>query len=600
MPLQAQQPAIAIVGINRESAALLAALLDCGAVRVQRLLNPELEDLAVLKSMPGLDVVVDATGSSTIAERLKAMDLEDVDVIGILSARILFLAGSRGELERQAVDRRQILSSLQEIRQAILLSNNRDELLKLVLSVAARTVKADTGSIMLLDPRKRHLRIEMAEGIEPEVVTSTAQRVGTGIAGKVVRTREPVLITGTLSRDRKGPDYERDDRQASICCPLIIGEEAVGVISVNRTRPGGTFDESDLAYMRSLASFTADIIRTSTLCERTSETSFAQSLLEDVRSILGRPEPFEERLNLLLLKIVNTFGGEIANYYAYEHETRSFLVKASSSFQLGLLAGKALRLNDYLARKVLRSRRTVCLDVKDRQSGTRKWYLAEPIAIDGELVGLLFLHLIADKDKLTGETEGMRTIGSILTEELGKSLEQEKLRIQSVKLTAISETSFDLADADSLEELARITVTNACLIMEAESAVLRTVSDEGAGLKLVGSFSLRGTEHLGRVVALDERVAVEAFQRRDVLLVNDLAGSPGYGDEALPAGSVMSMGLIRDGRVLGTLSLYDKKALDLYGWLRFSADDREVFTKYTLQAAKAFGRFMPQMFDPTA
>jgi hypothetical protein len=62
----------------------------------------------------------------------------------------------------------------------------------------------------------------------------------------------------------------------------------------------------------------------------------------------------------------------------------------------------------------------------------------------------------------------------------------------------------------------------------------------------------------------------------------------------------MSMGLIRDGRVLGTLSLYDKKALDLYGWLRFSADDREVFTKYTLQAAKAFGRFMPQMFDPTA
>jgi hypothetical protein len=58
------------------------------------------------------------------------------------------------------------------------------------------------------------------------------------------------------------------------------------------------------------------------------------------------------------------------------------------------------------------------------------------------------------------------------------------------------------------------------------------------------------------------------------------------------------MCLARDGRKLGTLSLYDKKTLDLYGWLRFSADDREVFIRYTLQAAKAFGRFMPQMFGP--
>jgi hypothetical protein len=52
------------------------------------------------------------------------------------------------------------------------------------------------------------------------------------------------------------------------------------------------------------------------------------------------------------------------------------------------------------------------------------------------------------------------------------------------------------------------------------------------------------------------------------------------------------MYLERNGRILGTLSLYDKKSIDLYTTRSFSPKDKEIFLNFCLQASKALDRFM--------
>jgi len=189
---------IAIVGINRESAAVLSELLDAEGARVIRILNHEAEDLSDLRHYPQIDIIINTTNDVGVYRSLRKLNLPNVDILSGLSARILFSAGTRDLFQPGLTeDKNRLLNSLHEIREAIYLSKNKEELLKLVLNVAIRSSGADSGSIMLVDPQKKVLKIEIAEGLEPGIVKSTTQKVGgKGIAGTVAKTGIPLLIRG--------------------------------------------------------------------------------------------------------------------------------------------------------------------------------------------------------------------------------------------------------------------------------------------------------------------------------------------------------------------------------------------------------------------
>ena len=179
MNLQSKHQNIAIIGINRESAAVLSELIETPSAKVLRVINEETEDLSDLRKYPQLDIIINTTNNVSVYQNLKQLNLEHVDIISGLSGRILFSTGAPDVLAPQnSEDKNRLLNSLHEIREAIYLSKNKEELMRLVLSVAIRSSQADSGSIMLLDAAKRTLRIEMAEGLDTGIVASTVEKVG--------------------------------------------------------------------------------------------------------------------------------------------------------------------------------------------------------------------------------------------------------------------------------------------------------------------------------------------------------------------------------------------------------------------------------------
>jgi putative methionine-R-sulfoxide reductase with GAF domain len=589
---------IAIVGINRESAAVLSELLETEGARVIKIVNHETEDLADLRQFPQIDIIINTTNDAGVYRKLHKLNLSNVDILSGLSARILFSAGSREILGPGLTeDKNRLLNSLHEIREAIYLSKNKEELLKLVLDVAIRSSGADSGSIMLIDPKKKTLKIEIAEGLEPGIVKSTTQKLGKGIAGTVAKTGVPLLIKGAADRERYASEFERKDLASSICTPLVIGDEVVGILSVNSKTPQRIFSEDDLAYVKKLGDFTADIINTSKDFERTTSSTFLLSLLNNVRDILNLKYSFDERVNLLLLKLVTAFGGEICNYYDYFPDKAAFLAKASSSFNLNLIKGRKLRLNEYFSKLITESGDKVALSVPDKKDGDKKdggkkWYLMQPIKVGGEMVGLLFLHLVSDADDMKEEASVLAKIGDMIAAELAKNLEMESFRVQSIKFSAISEVSFDLASARNQAELANLINSHACIILEAESSVLRLYNEKTRELDILDSFSLKTFAHLKELEALDGIISRDAMLNKNAVIIKDLATSP-YGWVGLDSRSVMCMYLERSGRIIGTLSLYDKKSLDLYASKNFTQKDKEIFLNFCLQVAKALDRFIP-------
>ena len=95
-----------------------------------------------------------------------------------------------------------------------------------------------------------------------------------------------------------------------------------------------------------------------------------------------------------------------------------------------------------------------------------------------------------------------------------------------------------------------------------------------------------------KLEALDARISNDVITTKDIMLIKELDASP-YGDSDVDSTSMMCMYLERNGRILGTLSLFDKKSIDLYASRSFSSKDREIFLNYCLQAAKALDRFIP-------
>ena len=175
--------------------------------------------------------------------------------------------------------------------------------------------------------------------------------------------------------------------------------------------------------------------------------------------------------------------------------------------------------------------------------------------------------------------------------DLAKNLEMESIKVQSVKFSAISEVSFDLASARNLGDLANLLISHACIILEAESSILRLYDNITKKLEVLDSFSLKTYSQLKELEAVDAVISRDVILNKSVALIKDLSKSS-YGWIGVDSKSVMCMYLERGGKIIGTLSLYDKKALDLYASGNFSQKDKEIFLNFCLQASKALDKFI--------
>lgn len=584
---------VAIVGLNRETAELLPGLLDSPGIQVIKILNPDVEDLSRLTLYPHLEVIIDTTHSEATAIRLRRLPLRKVDVISGLGARLLFCslkAPAGGGAVRDRIAR-----SLVEVRQAVSAGRGRAETLKAILGTAAKAIGADTASLMLLDPARKQLTIEAAVGLDDQVVLSAVQRVGHGVSGTVLGRRETLLLNGPADRTAYSTDYDNPGIVSSICCPIVHDEEGLGVINVASRSITRVFDASDAAFLEDLARIAADVIRNARAgreAEPGQGSPQSPGLLNAVREILSMPFRLEERLNLLLMKLANVFGANLCSYYEYCPEDGLFVARASSAAGVNLLKEKPKFLDDFFAQRALKTDNTFCVNAAGKGPRDKKWYMIQPIRNGQELAGVVFVHLHSEKNVLREETILLRRVGEVLSREVGRNREMEAVKVQSLKHSAISQFAYDISAAANLTDLARMILSNVSIILEAETCVLRLRNGADEELRVFQTLSGKNPAWLKDILTLDGMVAADLSPGRGAALFPDLRESP-YNVDLLGSETALVAALEIGGKVLGTLSLYDKKSADLAGSRSYSEADREVILNFARQAASGLKRFHP-------
>lgn len=103
-----------------------------------------------------------------------------------------------------------------------------------VLQAALGLIDGNRGSLMLLNEDESYLVIASAEGISEEVIVSTRQRLGEGVAGWVAENRQPILLSGRASDDDRFHHVVEHavPVRYSLSVPLVLRESLLGVLSV--------------------------------------------------------------------------------------------------------------------------------------------------------------------------------------------------------------------------------------------------------------------------------------------------------------------------------------------------------------------------------
>lgn len=197
-------------------------------------------------------------------------DIHARDEIGTLVKNFNNMA-ERLMVSQESLDRKIFeLTALFEVSRKVNFAKNTEELLKMILEMSVSTLKAERGSVMLVNEGSDSLSVEVASG---EGIMEVSKRIeikpGEGVAGRAFQEMKPVIMNEHDDFEALFKPY-RTGIQSTVknilCIPLIIENNSIGVINIVNKKTGD-FIEADLNLMVTMASQVALTIEKSRLYE---------------------------------------------------------------------------------------------------------------------------------------------------------------------------------------------------------------------------------------------------------------------------------------------------------------------------------------------
>ena len=136
-----------------------------------------------------------------------------------------------------------------------------DNLLRVLLDVTLRAMKAEAGSIMLLDQRSGELFIKVARGLKEEVVKNVRVKIGEGIAGRVVRDKRALLLNEEMKDSEIRSFLKRPEIQSALVAPLKVTDKVIGVLNVSTVESTNRFTQDNLNLVTHLANRAGEVAR---------------------------------------------------------------------------------------------------------------------------------------------------------------------------------------------------------------------------------------------------------------------------------------------------------------------------------------------------
>jgi diguanylate cyclase (GGDEF)-like protein len=155
------------------------------------------------------------------------------------------------------------------------------------------------------------------------------------------------------------------------------------------------------------------------------------------------------------------------------------------------------------------------------------------------------------------------------------------------RINAINETSIRMLSCTEPNEVARLATSSAAMILEADHAILRLQDPTTRRYSIRSYFGAAEGSAQESLFRLDKAVTVDAIRRRAPHLIQDASLDPNLSELSDEMRSVLTAPIKRSGEVIGSVSFYDKVALDRFFASRFDDEDLQVFGRFVAYVERA-------------
>jgi HD-GYP domain-containing protein (c-di-GMP phosphodiesterase class II) len=229
----------------------------------------------------------------------------------------------------EKVRRLALLSQLSQILNSTL---DHKEIRRRAMEAATRLMKAEVGSLLLVDEGKRQLYFEVALGDQEEEIKTISLNFGEGIAGWVAQHGKPLVVNSPKKDPRffKGVDERTEFKTRNIICvPVKVKKKLIGVLEAINKKGKGKFDREDLTLLTSLADQVAIALDNSRLYEELEEMFFQTA--ESLADAIEKRDPYTGGHT----QRVTLYSQAIAKYLQLEPLEKKWLKIASVLHDIG-------------------------------------------------------------------------------------------------------------------------------------------------------------------------------------------------------------------------------------------------------------------------
>jgi len=192
-------------------------------------------------------------------------EMELLGVIADLAAGAIEKATLYDNMRRQIRE----LSTLAEVSETLTSPLYLEEILRLIVEMASRTMEAKTCSLMLIDEETKDLVLAAVQSAGTGYLNRPTLKVGDGITGTVAREGKPIAVADVQA----DPRYllkemaAREGLRALLSVPLVVRDRVIGVFNCYRDRPH-RFTDAEIKLFTTLANQTALAIENANLIVR--------------------------------------------------------------------------------------------------------------------------------------------------------------------------------------------------------------------------------------------------------------------------------------------------------------------------------------------
>ncbi len=584
IPLLESRPDLEVVAVYDPAPAEARAKLEAlGGDYAARLGDRFVADPRDFLRVVGLSAIIDAGRDAPLAERIPEVESSDVEVVSTLTARLLWGYGPASR-ERQG----ELLQALREIVDSLNLASDGEELFSRILDIAISVLGADGGSLMLLDAAGETLSIRVAKGVEPELWSKVRTPLGQGIAGRVASEVRAARVRGKADPEEFHILRERFDVKDALSLPLVHSGRIQGVLNLHSTANLDTFSDDDVSFAEELARASGEILARAEEHQHLRRQAHRYALVTEVRQHLGVPQPLEERLSSLCALLAKRVGRGTATVYLLEPESEELRLTATSMATGSLLAELRVPVGTGIDGQAAGG----TPELLHGPDGALR-LAAMPLPSAGETVGVLSVQVgtaprrANDLPVGRAAEETLREIAAALADEIAKAWREERMETRATKATAINEAGLRLISAREISEVVRQSTASGALVLEADHALLRLLDPESNRYVIRSYYGSADRDQREQLFALDKDVSVTVIRQRESLLVHRSDRDERWNTHEASVRSILGAPLLRDGRVVGTLTFYDKMAADAFFPGHFSRDDLEVLNRYARYVERA-------------